>query len=617
MKVVSLLVANQSGTSYNNIQERVIALKKCIVMMLVFSFMLGLWWFPATAEGQRVKIAAGDVYHDGKVDVVDLVLIKRHVLKITDITAKTGLIGDLDYDGVINVMDLVIMKKHILKLVKIDDYRLTKINFPNSYHKGINLGNMLEAPYEGEWGIRFQDEYIPLIKSRGFDFVRVPIRWSVYQKNGVIDEAFFQRMDHILNVIIANKMGAIINIHHYEELFLDYKGQKDTFYGLWGQIAERYKNLPSSISFELLNEPHGTLTPEVWIPMQNKCIEIVRKTNRTRKIIVSAANWGGIEGIENLILPKDQNLILSFHYYSPFQFTHQGASWADNMDQYLGTKWTGNDIEKQEIESAFQKIRAWSQATGIPVLMGEFGAYEKAEYESRVRWTAFVRETAEKYGFSWSYWEFCAGFGIYKDPTKSFLEELTNALVPSAPNPVLGTGRGNPYAIATFTANNKGPVIYQSVVPYVNYAWTGILTYDVDDGVMINIANCVDWGRVYFPVDITDTRDGFSSNTITVTFQNIDSSITDIVFAVENKEMKKEAYIKGFNNTELFKNDVDIVQNSDGTTTIMLDLSGAYSKMKGTFGQGLYLKAYIEADPNRKAWYDRKGIMKVLGVTTK
>ena len=40
--------------------------------------------------------------------------------------------------------------------------------------RGVNLGNALEVPQEGEWGVVLQSEYFPLIREAGFDTVRVP-----------------------------------------------------------------------------------------------------------------------------------------------------------------------------------------------------------------------------------------------------------------------------------------------------------------------------------------------------------------------------------------------------------------------------------------------------------
>jgi endoglucanase len=65
-----------------------------------------------------------------------------------------------------------------------------------------------------------------------------------------------------------------------------------------------------------------------------------------------------------------------------------------------------------------------------PLWLGEFGAYEKADMASRARWTTFVREEAEKRGWSWAYWEFGAGFGVYDRAAEAYREALLRALIP-------------------------------------------------------------------------------------------------------------------------------------------------------------------------------------------
>ena len=44
--------------------------------------------------------------------------------------------------------------------------------------RGINLGNALEAPYEGAWGVTLKELYFQVVKNAGFNSVRIPINWS-------------------------------------------------------------------------------------------------------------------------------------------------------------------------------------------------------------------------------------------------------------------------------------------------------------------------------------------------------------------------------------------------------------------------------------------------------
>ncbi|HKD37098.1 MAG TPA: hypothetical protein VKB78_09865, partial [Pirellulales bacterium] len=48
------------------------------------------------------------------------------------------------------------------------------------FGRGINLGNALEAPHEGDWGVTLKESYFEAIASAGFDSVRIPVRWSAH-----------------------------------------------------------------------------------------------------------------------------------------------------------------------------------------------------------------------------------------------------------------------------------------------------------------------------------------------------------------------------------------------------------------------------------------------------
>ncbi len=299
--------------------------------------------------------------------------------------------------------------------------------------RGINLGNALDAPNEGDWGVVLQESYFTTIAQAGFNSVRIPIRWSAHAANNnsyPIDRAFFERVDWAVRQALKNGLTAIIDMHHYEEIFAHPEMQKERFLSLWFQIAAHYKNFSPQLIFEILNEPHDQLTPELWNEYAAEALQIIRKSNPKRAVIIGTANWGGPGSLNQLQLPNDSLLILTFHYYSPFNFTHQGAPWVSGSDAWLGTQWQGSPGEQQAIRDDFQKVRNWAMAHHVPVFLGEFGAYSRADMDSRVRWTSFVAREAERNGFSWAYWEFCSGFGAYDAQSNQWRTELLQALVP-------------------------------------------------------------------------------------------------------------------------------------------------------------------------------------------
>lgn len=300
--------------------------------------------------------------------------------------------------------------------------------------RGINLGNALDAPREGDWGMRLEEEYFDLIKQAGFNAVRIPTRWSAHAAKSspyTIDEAFFKRLDWAVEQALAHGLVAVLNMHHYDEIYQEPGAHRERFLAMWEQIAKRYHDQPDRLYFEILNEPNSKLDAKLWNEYLNDALRIIRDSNPERIVIVGPTQWNAFTHLKALKLPEnDRRLIVTFHYYLPFKFTHQGASWAKGSEPWVGTKWTASDEEKQAIRRDFDTAAAWAKEHNRPLYLGEFGVYSRADMESRARWTAFVRDEAEKRGFSWAYWEFGSGFGAYDRQKREWRKPLLEALVP-------------------------------------------------------------------------------------------------------------------------------------------------------------------------------------------
>lgn len=300
--------------------------------------------------------------------------------------------------------------------------------------RGINLGNALEAPNEGEWGVTLKAEYFSAIKKAGFASVRLPVRWSTHAKPDApytIDAKFFERVDWAIAEAKKNKLAIIVNAHHYDEIYQDPAAHSERLAGIWKQVAERYQKEPATVYFELLNEPNSKLSDDEWNALYPKLLSIVRKTNHSRFVIVGPSMWNNVHNLKNLKLPADdQYLIATFHYYLPFEFTHQGAPWQEGAAKWKGRKWPQSPEEKLQLKKDFDLAAEWSKTAKRPLLLGEFGVFSAADMEQRVAWTSAVRAAAEERGFAWSYWEFCSGFGAYDPEKDAWRVPLLKALVP-------------------------------------------------------------------------------------------------------------------------------------------------------------------------------------------
>lgn len=304
--------------------------------------------------------------------------------------------------------------------------------------KSVNFGNMLEAPNEGDWGVVLQEEYFDLVKSAGFTAVRIPVRWSTHAASTSpfsIDPTFMRRVEWAVEQALTRELAVIINIHHYEEIMEKPANHKARFLRMWEQVGRYFKDYSGDLIFEVLNEPHNALTQALWNDYLLEAIDVIRETNPGRTLIIGPGFWNNINSLAQLKLPEDdQNIIATVHFYSPFPFTHQGASWVDGADAWLGTTWTGSAEEQEAIRNELNTALTWAQANNRPIYVGEFGAYSRADDTSRARWTNFVTREFEKRDFSWGYWEFGAGFGVYDRTAGAWRQSLLDALLPPAVN---------------------------------------------------------------------------------------------------------------------------------------------------------------------------------------
>jgi len=215
---------------------------------------------------------------------------------------------------------------------------------------------------------------------------------------------------------------------------------------LWRRIPTTVKGYryPNTLVFDPLMEAQNKLDSGRWNSLLDETVATIRRSNPRRTIVICAAGNFCIDNLRLLELPKaDRNIIVSIFYYAPAEFTQQGASWIEGYDKWLGTKWTGSTAERQRIAQDFNVAAAWAKKNNRPIYLNEFGVIERADMESRARWTKSVAEAATRRGFSFAYWEFCSVFGLFDPQTKTWHQELLEALIPnraglSAPNRAQG-----------------------------------------------------------------------------------------------------------------------------------------------------------------------------------
>jgi len=297
--------------------------------------------------------------------------------------------------------------------------------------RGVNIIGY-DALWQSADKARMKDKHFKLIKEAGFDNVRIvimPFKFSLNDSVFTIDPKFFTTLDWAVDQALKNNLMAIIDFHEHHAMQENPKGNKAKFLAMWQQIAEHYKNAPSNVLFELANEPN--MKPETWNDIQSSALNVLRKSNPDRTILIGTINGNQIMYLKELVLPEnDRNIIVAIHYYMPIQFTHQGAPWSAKNKDLSGITWTNTEQEEKDVNFDFDMAQEWSESYKRPLTLGEFGAYEKADMPSRVRWTNHIARAAEARKWSWSYWQFDSDFIVYDIDKDEWVTPILNALIP-------------------------------------------------------------------------------------------------------------------------------------------------------------------------------------------
>lgn len=277
---------------------------------------------------------------------------------------------------------------------------------------------------------RFQlTRHFKTIKAGGFDTVRVNLQaFAHIDAQDRLDPAWLATLDTVVKEALATRLTVILDEHDFNACEEDLAACKPRLTAFWKQLAERYKATPDQVVFELLNEPNRRMD-DVWNAWIPDLLATIRATNPTRNVIVGPTNWNSLHRLADLKLPQaDRHLIVTFHYYDPFPFTHQGASWATPTPP-LGTTW-GTPDDHARIDKDFDTVAAWAKAEGRPVLLGEFGAYDKGPMDSRIAYTQAVARAAEAHGFGWAYWQLDSDFIVYDIKADAWVAPIHDALIP-------------------------------------------------------------------------------------------------------------------------------------------------------------------------------------------
>jgi endoglucanase len=290
--------------------------------------------------------------------------------------------------------------------------------------KGINLGNWLvpegymfkfktaRSPSEiagvietlvgrddaERFWTQFRDVYITqddirFIKAAGFNTVRLPLNWRLFVVPG--DDAGSDRfagqgwalLDHLVQWCHEAGLRVIVDLHaapggqtgvNHD----DGPGFPLTFYvpryrqmtiALWKEIATRYRDEPTVLGYDLLNEPASPYSDEAYVdprlePLYRDIVAAIRSVDTNHVVLLAGAIWSTSFAVFDR--PFDDNAVYTYHKF----WAHPTR---DAVQDYVNF---GNH---------------WS----VPVLVGETGEYSND-------WNVAFRTLNERFGIGWCFWTY-------------------------------------------------------------------------------------------------------------------------------------------------------------------------------------------------------------------
>lgn len=170
------------------------------------------------------------------------------------------------------------------------------------------------------------------------------------------------------------------------------RAAQDAWVRMWKHVAQRYRNHPHVVGYNLMVEPNPNTTavkehnPEAfakkyggslydWYPLAQRIVQAIRSVDRLTPILVSPMNYGDLGWLSAMPLMRDGRTVYIVHQYEPYLYTHQTEPFSYFYPGFFDGNWDGvpETIDRGWLRGIFTPLESFRNSHKVPLAVMEYG----------------------------------------------------------------------------------------------------------------------------------------------------------------------------------------------------------------------------------------------------
>jgi uncharacterized protein YkwD len=229
-----------------------------------------------------------------------------------------------------------------------------------------------------------------------------------------LDQGIQDNLDSLLDMIAEADMFAVISFRtgpgrseftfFYEEAgtwfddsylndsVWEDQAAQDAWVAMWRHTAERYRNNPIVVGYDLMVEPNAngvwldTWEPDEfystyadtlydWNQLHPRIAAAIREEDADTPILTGGMSYSAVQWLPYLQPTTDTRTVYTVHQYESFQYTHQLPPLELTYPGVFDTDWDGVDDQFNQVwlEDLLSTVDTFASTHGVPVAVNEFG----------------------------------------------------------------------------------------------------------------------------------------------------------------------------------------------------------------------------------------------------